>query len=83
MSDDETVICCGVCLRERGEYVRVVTERVGDVEVAAAGAVAACESRCPECGAVCGVSIDYGTLDLGLVREQVFAEGHNDFQLFG
>ena len=38
---------------------------------------------CPVCGNNLLISIDGGTLDLGLVRDEVLAKGDNDFQVFG
>jgi len=35
---------------------------------------------CEECGTVCGFSYDYGTLDLGLVRDEDLRPG--DFTVF-
>jgi hypothetical protein len=49
----------------------IVTVRADDVEVREVGAVASWRWVCARCETVCGVSIDYGTLDLGIVRDSV------------
>ena len=52
-------------------WCRSCEEQVVGVQVAYAGIddrVLTVETRCPICGRALGISIDPGTLDLGLVR---------------
>ncbi len=73
MSDPAHFFLCSTCLREHGRQVVVRAVEVGHVEVASGEAVASWEWRCPECETVCGVVIDYGTIDLGLVTDEQLA----------
>ena len=70
---------CAVC-NDDGKVVPLELVEVDPVDIAGVGAVSAHEWRCPVCLKRRGVRIDYGTLDLGPVRdEQLQDPGEADF----
>ena len=38
---------------------------------------------CSACGAECGVTYDYGELDLGIVRDSQLRDREDDFEILG
>jgi hypothetical protein len=72
---------CRNCMREGHMSQLVVVDRTVEAQFSGHEINTAYEHVCQRCGNIAGISLDYGTLDLGLVRDEQLRP--DDFEVLG
>lgn len=80
MSETLTLFICDPCRREGHISQLVLVDRTADAQAGDDEVKIAYEHVCQRCGNVAGFHLDYGTLDLGLARDEQLT-GSNDFEI--